>query len=946
MSKISIAILLLMALARIAGAQDEDLIKRAGQLASRGSIDSSRALLDSALAINIKAGDTAAWARNIGKIGRAYSRIELGKTAKFYQEYIALGKDHFGTGSLALAELYARIGDIYRKPSIGEFFISSSYFDSAITIFQEQGIENRFTGFVYHFAGNIHTRIGSYAKSVTYLNKSLEIREAHGDTLYAAQVLNDLGILSTSMGSYSKAEEQFELALEYLKKLRSNSKTEKLQATLTLNVADVYVKEHKHEIDLAGFLEPARMMFEEQGDLSGLSAIERSIGQWLTQNGQAYKAVEHLIKSLELSRQKFGAHHRDLAKGHIALAKAYALLSNRDSVFSNVSMAFRCLIPSFKPENYLENPAVDLLYAEPWLLIGLQEKASQHYQSFQSNQQLTSLKQSYQTYLLAIEQMDLLRDQYQYETDKIRLFGEFQEVIVKCILIARELHEITVDDEYLDAIFNLQQKTKAYALKELFYGLLALDQLKIPTEFMAQERSLKSEIAYLAGINGLQENDSVQSRLGELQAEFEKVVRQIKEEYPTYFDIKYQDDVLSPEHIEERILTQDEVMLQYLFAGDSLLCFVSGTGLQQLFLLKPKTGLKERILNFQGSLNIPNFTLDEHDAVKRLALQANALYQELLAPIDSFLQIEYGHLPSLLIIPDGHLHYIPFEALVEKPYTGEQKFKELHFLLKRRNIRYAFSASVLNQQYRPNAKTYTSNMLAFAPWYGSTSKPKAGSELEAIEKLISGNYHRTGGSGIADFKQQVGDSKILHLATHGMLNSTTPLLSSISFSESKTDSGHLYAYELIEIPIRAELVVLAACQTGIGPLEKGEGMLTLGRSFAYAGCRSSVVGMWSVNDNTTAETMVYFYENIKAGMPKHEALRMAQLKYLDNNDGIKTHPYFWAGLVFNGNASAIELGLSPNGYSWKMLLGIALFLTLLTGVLIRAFRVKARSPHH
>ena len=108
------------------------------------------------------------------------------------------------------------------------------------------------------------------------------------------------------------------------------------------------------------------------------------------------------------------------------------------------------------------------------------------------------------------------------------------------------------------------------------------------------------------------------------------------------------------------------------------------------------------------------------------------------------------------------------------------------------------------------------------------------------------------------------------------------------------------------MPVNADLVVLSACETGIGEQQRGEGVLSLARAFAFAGAKSIVASLWSVNDQSTMQIMDNFYKEIKAGKPKNIALANAKRSYLLQNPGLGAHPFFWAGFVALGDMTAIK----------------------------------------
>ena len=150
------------------------------------------------------------------------------------------------------------------------------------------------------------------------------------------------------------------------------------------------------------------------------------------------------------------------------------------------------------------------------------------------------------------------------------------------------------------------------------------------------------------------------------------------------------------------------------------------------------------------------------------------------------------------------------------------------------------------------------------------------------------------------------DYGMIHFATHAIIDNNRPEYSKLVLVGDSSSDGYLHSYELYNLRLNTELITLSACNTGFGKLQKGEGVMSLSRAFAYAGSPNLVMSLWPVNDESTAQLMGYFYQNLKDGMRKDEALRQAKLSYLENADDVTGHPYYWAGFVFTGDPEPIE----------------------------------------
>jgi CHAT domain-containing protein len=205
-------------------------------------------------------------------------------------------------------------------------------------------------------------------------------------------------------------------------------------------------------------------------------------------------------------------------------------------------------------------------------------------------------------------------------------------------------------------------------------------------------------------------------------------------------------------------------------------------------------------------------------------------------------------------------------------------------------------------------------------------------EIEEISTSIKGQAFTGTGALGSTFKRTAPDSRILHLAMHSLTNDKVPLYSQLVFSKEPDtlEDGLLHAYELYNMQLNADLAVLSACNTGVGKLQKGEGIMSLSRAFKYAGCPNIVMSLWKADDKATKDIMTSFFENLKDGERKDVALQEARNKYLlQEADDAMTHPYYWATFVLIGDDEAIELG-SRNYLLWLGFLTVILIIFLIT----------------
>ena len=299
---------------------------------------------------------------------------------------------------------------------------------------------------------------------------------------------------------------------------------------------------------------------------------------------------------------------------------------------------------------------------------------------------------------------------------------------------------------------------------------------------------------------------------------------------------------------------------------------------------------------------------------------ARRLYGMLLAPAVGVLGGAY----RLVIVPDGILYYLPFEALLDRS----------RYLLEDFSIAYSPSAtaySLMRRARRERPRTAERELLAFGDSqfraggrrfnvegpalvrsiYRSTGftfppLPNSRTEVVAIAKLFPESLERTylGVSATKSglFSEKLDSYRCLHFATHAMLDERTPAQCGIALTPdgSKGDDGILRMNEIVDMKLNADLVVLSACQTGLETLVRGEGMIGLTRAFLYAGAGSVVVSLWRVDDLATSRLMQKFYKHMQEGADIASALRQAKRDMLGSGIPAYRNPYFWAPFVVTG----------------------------------------------
>lgn len=460
--------------------------------------------------------------------------------------------------------------------------------------------------------------------------------------------------------------------------------------------------------------------------------------------------------------------------------------------------------------------------------------------------------------------------------------------------------------------------------------------------------------------------DSLANELnGELFAlgrEKDELLQQLDQNFPDYYELKYDLSVATVEQVQTKLLPDPaDVWLEY-FVGDSAVYVYTITQDDIHFdCISLDFPLDDRVEELRcGILNgiaeNPSPCAIGKDAFTTYVEAAHELYRQLLAPF-------VGHFPqdaNLTIVPDDVLHYIPFEVLLTSEVsTTTASYGGLPYLLKDYPISYAYSATLQQEMIdKEHQRVPKSQILAMAPSFDSSDAVPHDSVLlvsrgieasDSRNRLLPLRHNVAEVEGLATIAQatvltgteatkanllaQAGDYRYVHLSTHAKANDDLGDYSFLAFTATGDSLANdwLYNRELYHFQLNADMVVLSACETALGELQRGEGLISLAHGFSYAGAKSLVASLWNVDDSSTKELMELFYQNLAAGLDKRAALQQAKLQYLEKRPGLAQAPFFWAAFVPVGDMSPVDLGQESNWLKWLpilliLLLGFGLFI--------------------
>jgi CHAT domain-containing protein len=463
--------------------------------------------------------------------------------------------------------------------------------------------------------------------------------------------------------------------------------------------------------------------------------------------------------------------------------------------------------------------------------------------------------------------------------------------------------------------FNYSERARARVFLDVLGSKVQLSRVK--SELLEGERALQERIAAIkAKLSGEAEGETnragLRKQLAEAESAYSAFLARVRKQD------KEQASLMSVEPLTlkeaQEFLDPQTTLVEYFVSDRNAFVFVVEK--ERLHVVTVELP-REKIASLVKDLRESVFTLGEKN---KFDDASGLLHKQLVEPL-----LPHISGKELIIVPHDVLHYLPFHALVGP---------DGRYLIEKYPIYYLSSASLL-QFVKEKRKAGGEKVLAFGnPDLGDPEKNLEFAELEAKE--VKAAYPEssvyTGKEATEEKSKTLSPNHdILHFATHAKLNEDDPLSSAVLLAREDVEDGRLEVREIFGLDLKANLVVLSGCETGLGKLSTGDELVGLTRAFIYAGTPSVVASLWSVDDSSTARLMASFYRNLKT-MSKVEALRQAQLELIrgeggsdmlarrgvggigklgetpsamlsapSSNSVSTSHPYFWAPFILVGD---------------------------------------------
>ena len=650
------------------------------------------------------------------------------------------------------------------------------------------------------------------------------------------------------------------------------------------------------------------------------------------------KAIKQLHLAKDNYKKIYGPHYTKVAAIWLKLANIQHLSGNYNLALSWADSAmFSAILPIDKSIYHgLQNKnkivlsyshLIDAIALKGAILIKKFKRSPEHNEEF--------IHQAIRLYRQADSLMDQKSLNLAMEESRLffrnRLHFMYENAIKTCLLAYRQLGT----EVFVDEAFQYIEKNKALLLLESRKDEQAKIKGGLPDAVWSKEHTMKSELAFLQqAISKADEKDqdSLLMLIENLLGNYNQLIEMIRDNYPDYYHLKYDRKVIPLREIQS-ILSDRALVIDYFAGNDSLYAIAQSKDQKFIHVCALDSALDIHLIGLQNSISGTNFGENLSKSWDEYVLHASQVYNIILKPILN----QFSSVYKLIIIPDGELGKIPFESLISNYPTTGTLIKPSHFLLYDYSIVYDYSATIFGG-YRKEKRTnnIVAKCIGLAPSYVAHALPSITNEsgLKSIEKLIDGKYLYGPDASESRFREIADQYEILHFATHGSMDTLHQFSwLALTTNSSSTEDGYLYAYELYNMKLNALMAVLGACETGVGKEEKSEGIMSLARAFAYAGCPSVIMSLWKAHERTTFdEILPEFYRGLKRGLDKAEALRQAKLTYLNNAGGKDLYPFYWAALVSTGDQTPLNLAEPRGNWPWWALGSTLVLLLLLAGI--------------
>ena len=801
------------------------------------------------------------------------------------------------------------------------------------------------------YLGAVHYNLNHFDSASYYLLRAQSLADRFSDRDDEVRLFNTLGVLYYDNGNYREARDYFDKALAivrgkkpvdlgYAVSLQTNIATSAFRLGQYSEALAIYR-------ELLSYRPLTNYVYMNMGRAyAGLNDYTRAVAcfrnvdptkiPWvLNEMANAQERLHrpdscswYLRRLQELAKSRPpGFNARDLGINAQYAAEWESDQGNYVAALTSLQRAVQIFSQNFHDPSIFANPTdFSGTFAYYRLYDVLARKAALFRQLYATRPDTAYLLGSYHAYMSALSLLRHIEKSYATDEAKLFLKSKSGPAHAGALAVCLQLDSLQPHHQFGEQAFLISEKSKASVITASLEEKAFTSPGSRGQRLLQQVNDFKYNIARL---NVKSESTTDSTELAAITQEKEgdelklSKLENALEENSAYYELKYGESGPGVSELQQD-LGGDQALIS-LYGTDSVLhvWVLTKEGFHYLRIDNLR-GLRQDVALWLNALkstgNGHRFRGDEI---------GNRLYKQLIQP----LQQVAGGKGEWIIIPDGFLYLLPWESLPADA-AGERR------LVETTTVSYRWSSKLLW-----SGGGVGTAVLAFAPFAdgGAMGRGDGGfSRLPASAEEISG----LSGSRYLDqqatktqFLQSINHYPIVHLATHAVSSPDNAAASYIAFYPAKHSAmeDRLYLEELYGLNMDStRLVIISACETGEGEVVAQEGVMSLARAFAYAGCASTINSLWKADDHATSFILRRFYEHLRKGESKARALQLAKLDYL-HSDAVDKSPAYWAHLVLTGDSGPIYRSGIPGDWGW-----LAVVVVLLCGGALVVWRVRRK----
>ncbi len=799
-------------------------------------------------------------------------------------------------------------------------FDSASYF-----LLQAEALAQRFPGIpererLYNDLGVLYYENGNYLQSRNYFTQALEIinKKTVKDATWVVNIGNNMAAASYKLGQYRQA-------IAIYKNIYSQKV---FTSQIFLNMGLAYKAMGNYQQALHWF---------HQVNSTTLPRVFNELAHThlLLQHPDS---TDYYLKRFvqSTSPNKAAANSPYTGMNHLYRGDWFIQQQQYEAALQSLQQAIIIFSGHFNNNQVRANPAQFTgTFTSYRLFDALFKKATTFEAIYKATHNEAQLQAALETYSSAIALLRFIEKSYDTDEAKLFLKNNNQQVFQNAVTVCLQLHALHPNNGYAQQAFVMAERNKASVM---YSGVTEKGFRKLPginPALVQRERNIKYNLARLSIQSDQTQDSAALVSLGKEKAAFEIQLAQVQhalEQNSLYYQLKYQETYPRPDSLQQ-YLSRQQAVISFYATGNILNVFVvTRSGFQQTRI--------DSFSTIQQAITQWLTALQNTESGRRFkgAPWGEQLYQQLVKPVQALT----GSATEWIMIPDNLLYYLPFESLPAEAGA------EAKTLLETTEISYQFSSRFIIAQANKKPITHPSlQTLAFAP-FAQAGKPFPHPEYTFMQQLPASAQEIAHLSGLAftnqqatkqQFLQHLQQYPVVHLATHAIADTGNSAASFIAFYPNTQQPAQdaLYLEELYGLNMEGtQLMIISACETGHGQLVNSEGVLSLTRGFAYAGCASMVNSLWKADDAATAAILHQFHSYLEKGFTKAKALRQAKLDYLHSNALYKT-PNYWAHLILTGDNQPLVQAVT--WFRWLLVTGAVV--AVLSGMIYVKRRKKS-----